>query len=149
MTKIRLYWCKNQIVLINKLIIQMFTQVQFQFQNSTFLSGYPLFLLHRQFLRKSPPFLQHAFFALSGMAIAYWSIGSDAIIHSSTCIMVTWSTMKIFQGSLNSTLFMYLFHMGYLGAGYFFKQSSGYDINWTMPGCVLCLRLIGLFIILL
>lgn len=108
------------------------------------LSGYPLFLLHRQFLRKSPPFLQHAFFALSGMAIAWWSIGNDALIHSCTCIMVTWSTLKIFQGSLPSTIFMYIFHMGYLGAGYYFKQTTGYDINWTMPGCVLCLRLIGL-----
>ena len=78
------------------------------------------------------------------MAIAWWSIGNDALIHSSTCIMVTWATLKIFQGSLPSTIFMYIFHMGYLGAGYYFKQTTGYDINWTMPGCVLCLRLIGL-----
>ena len=34
--------------------------------------------------------------------------------------------------------------MGYLLAGYWFKESGGYDINWTMPGCVLCLRMIGL-----
>ena len=42
-----------------------------------------------------------------------------------------------------STIFMYIFHMAYLGGGYYFKQTTGYDINWTMPGCVLCLRLIG------
>ena len=78
------------------------------------------------------------------MAIAWWSIGNDALLHSCTCIMVTWSTLKIFQGSLPSTIFMYIFHMSYLGAGYYFKQTTGYDINWTMPGCVLCLRLIGL-----
>ena len=34
--------------------------------------------------------------------------------------------------------------MSYLLIGYWFKQSDGYDINWTMPGCVLCLRMIGL-----
>lgn len=39
---------------------------------------------------------------------------------------------------------MYVFHMGYLLTGYYFKETTGYDINWTMPGCVLCLRMIGL-----
>ena len=77
------------------------------------------------------------------MAIAWWSIGNDALLHSCTCIMVTWSTLKIFKGSMPSTIFMYIFHMAYLGGGYYFKQTTGYDINWTMPGCVLCLRLIG------
>ena len=51
-------------------------------------TGYPLFLFHRFFLRKAPPAIQHAFFAISGMLISYWSIGLDSIIHSSTCILV-------------------------------------------------------------
>ena len=37
-----------------------------------------------------------------------------------------------------------LFQMAYLCTGYLFTQSTGYDITWTMPQCVLCLRLIGL-----
>jgi len=108
------------------------------------ISGYPLFLFHRFFLRKAPPPIQHAFFAISGMLISYWSIGLDSIIHSSTCILVTWATVKVFQGSFASTVAMYIFHMAYLGIGYAYTESAGYDINWTMPGCVLCLRMIGL-----
>ena len=63
------------------------------FQLSFFVSGYPLFLFHRHYLRKTPPVIQHAFFALSGMLISYWSIGLDCVLHSSTCILVSscWS----------------------------------------------------------
>lgn len=108
------------------------------------IAGYPLFLFHRQFLRKCSPTVQHAFFAISGMAIAYWSIGLESLMHSSICIGVTWATINVFKGSPSSTAFMYIFHMGYLLTGYYFKETTGYDINWTMPGCVLCLRMIGL-----
>ena len=59
-------------------------------------------------------------------------------------LQVTWATVKVFQGSFASTVAMYIFHMAYLGIGYAYTESAGYDINWTMPGCVLCLRMIGL-----
>lgn len=78
------------------------------------------------------------------MAIAYWSIGLESLFHSCTCIGVTWATMSIFKGSLNSTIFLYIFHLSYLLAGYYFTATTGYDITWTMPGCVLCLRMIGI-----
>ena len=57
---------------------------------------------------------------------------------------MTWATVKVFGGSFGSTVAMYIFHMTYLGIGYLYTQSVDYDINWTMPGCVLCLRMIGL-----
>lgn len=34
--------------------------------------------------------------------------------------------------------------MGYLLIGYYYTTSEVYDIKWTMPHCVLVLRLIGL-----
>ena len=34
--------------------------------------------------------------------------------------------------------------MGYLLTGYYLTSTTGYDITWTMPCCVLCLRMIGL-----
>ena len=61
---------------------------------SSLYTGYPLFLFHRFFLRKAPPPIQHAFFAISGMLISYWSIGLDSIIHSSTCILVSQYFLK-------------------------------------------------------
>jgi len=108
------------------------------------ISGYPLFLFHRQFLRKCSPTVQHAFFAVSGMIIANWSIGSECLMHSCAMVGVTWATLKTFRGSLFSTLFLYIFNMGYLLTGYYLTETTGYDITWTMPCCVLCLRMIGL-----
>ena len=34
--------------------------------------------------------------------------------------------------------------MSYLLTGYYLTETTGYDISWTMPCCVLCLRMIGL-----
>jgi len=108
------------------------------------ISGYPLFLFHRQFLRRCSPTVQHTFFAISGMVIANWSIGSDCLMHSCAMIGVTWATLKAFQGSLSSTVFLFIFNMSYLLTGYYATETEGYDISWTMPACVLCLRMIGL-----
>ena len=46
-------------------------------------------------------------------------------------------------GTLASVVISFLFNMGYLLIGYWYTESEGYDICWTMPHCVLCLRLIG------
>lgn len=108
------------------------------------LAGYPFFLLHSYYLKKSPAQVQHLYFALTGIAVAYWSIGQECLMHSLICILVTYVTVNIFRGSFISTAFIFVFQMVYLGAGYYFKATSDYDINWTMPHCVLCLRLIGL-----
>ena len=39
------------------------------------VSGYPLFLLHNYYLKKSPEFVQHLFFAITGLLVAVWAIG--------------------------------------------------------------------------
>lgn len=38
----------------------------------------------------------------------------------------------------------FVFHMMYLLIGYYYTESNEYDILWTMPHCVLTLRMIGL-----
>jgi lysophospholipid acyltransferase 5 len=37
----------------------------------------------------------------------------------------------------------FVFNFGYLLVGYWYTASENYDICWTMPHCVLSLRLIG------
>jgi len=108
------------------------------------VSAYPLFLFHRQYLRRCSPAVQHVFFAISGMVLANWSIGTECLMHSCAMIGVTWATLKVFQGSMPSTIFLYIFNMSYLLTGYYLTETTGYDISWTMPCCVLCLRMIGL-----
>ena len=46
-------------------------------------------------------------------------------------------------GTLLSVLVSFIFNFGYLLVGYWYTASENYDICWTMPHCVLCLRLIG------
>lgn len=42
-----------------------------------------------------------------------------------------------------SVIVSFLYNFLYLLIGYWFTEMDGYLICWTMPGCVLCLRLIG------
>ena len=42
-----------------------------------------------------------------------------------------------------SVIISFLYNFLYLLIGYWYTEMDGYLICWTMPGCVLCLRLIG------
>ena len=64
-------------------------------------------------------------------------------MHSLICTFVQWATFKTVGHSPISLYFSFIFQFGYLLAGYTLTQTEGYDICWTMPGCVMCLRLIG------
>ena len=111
------------------------------------LSGYPIFLLYRAHLGKLPAWLQHLYFALTGLFMAYWAIGPEAVTHSSICICVTFCALKAMDNSWYVTpSVLFAFNLTYLFVGYVFNATREYDITWTMPQCVLCLRLIGLAI---
>lgn len=36
---------------------------------------------------------------------------------------------------------------GYLLSGYVYYASGEYDVNWTTPQCILCLRLLSMFLV--
>ena len=46
-----------------------------------------------------------------------------------------------------SLLFYVFFFQGYLLSGYICNASGGYDVNWTTPQCILCLKLISKFLV--
>lgn len=63
--------------------------------------------------------------------------------HSLTAVLVSYILIKLLNGTaLVATTFV--FHMTYLLVGYYVTATETYDITWTMPHCVLTLRLIGL-----
>ena len=64
--------------------------------------------------------------------------------HSLYTIFSTYIILLCFGGSLTAVILSFLLNMGYLLAGYWYVAKEEYDISWTMPQCVLCLRLIGL-----
>ena len=81
------------------------------------------------------------FFALSGFSLVYSCFGNDAF-HVVFCALVQWAMLKTLINTTFLIPFSFLFQLGYLINGYFATE-AGY-IAWTMPGCVLCLRMIGL-----
>jgi len=107
------------------------------------LMGYPVMLVYRLFLYKRSSTAQHIYFLLTGLLVGLWTIGMD-VIHNLYAVMGTYLILLFAGGTLASVVISFLFNMGYLLIGYWYTESEGYDICWTMPHCVLCLRLIGL-----
>jgi len=105
--------------------------------------GYPLMLLYRRVVATQPTNIQHLYFFLTGLFAAQWVIGTD-VVHSLYAILGTYLIVLCAGGTLLSVILSFIFNFGYLLVGYIFTESEGYDICWTMPHCVLCLRLIGL-----
>ena len=64
--------------------------------------------------------------------------------HSIYAIAGTYLILIAAGGTLVSVIISFIFNFGYLLVGYYLTESEGYDICWTMPHCVLTLRLIGL-----
>lgn len=68
----------------------------------------------------------------------------EGVLHSAICVFSTWTTLMVLGGSTLSVSLLFIFNLSYLLLGYWFTETDGYDVTWTMPHCVLCLRLIGL-----
>ncbi|XP_076233949.1 lysophosphatidylcholine acyltransferase 3 protein nessy [Calliopsis andreniformis] len=107
------------------------------------LLGIPIAFLHRYTLYGKTPVYQHLFFTICGVLICYWNYGL-AILHSIDAICFTYIVLKLLGGTSLSVFITFIFNMSYLLYGYYTTSTDDYDIKWTMPQCVLTLRLIGL-----
>ncbi|XP_071521262.1 lysophospholipid acyltransferase 5 isoform X1 [Panulirus ornatus] len=107
------------------------------------LIGYPLVLIHRYTLYCKSPKLQHLYFIVSGVSIALFNYGHN-VVHSVVCVMVAWLLLLFVGGTLKSVIISFVFQMTYLLVGYYMTGTDTYDIKWSMPHCVLTLRLIAL-----
>ncbi|KAH8360525.1 lysophospholipid acyltransferase 5 [Drosophila serrata] len=110
----------------------------------TILAGYPVAIFYLKFVASiNNKKVHHLFFAASGAGLCYFNYGSDTY-HSLVGIMTTYFLVLIFRRKTQLFLTLnFVFHMGYLLLGYFFTSSNDYDILWTMPQCILVLRMIG------
>ncbi|XP_076749797.1 lysophosphatidylcholine acyltransferase 3 protein nessy [Xylocopa sonorina] len=105
--------------------------------------GLPIALLHKYTLYQKSPIHQHVFFIVCGILICIWNYGINTF-HSITAVLVTYGILKCFGGTTLSVFLTFVINMTYLMCGYYVTSTSDYDIKWTMPQCVLTLRLIGL-----
>ncbi|XP_053977199.1 lysophospholipid acyltransferase 5 isoform X1 [Hylaeus volcanicus] len=105
--------------------------------------GLPIALLHRYMLYGKTPVYQHLYFITCGVLTCYWNFGFDTV-HSTVALCFTYFILKLLGGTSASVFITLVFNMSYLLYGYYATSTSDYDIKWTMPQCVLTLRLIGL-----
>ncbi|XP_055531137.1 lysophospholipid acyltransferase 5 [Wyeomyia smithii] len=105
------------------------------------LIAYPLGAFYRNL--KAAPLVKNLFIASTGLAIVVFNYGFD-LYHSALAVAVTYLLNVFFATSSLLVPLSFCYHMGYLLVGYYFTTSDTYDIKWTMPHCVLVLRLIGL-----
>lgn len=89
-----------------------------------------------------PKLINHLYIILCGFLILIFNYGYD-VYHTFVAIGVSCLFINFLQSNvlIGSTI---AFHMMYLLSGYYLTATDTYDIKWTMPHCVLVLRLIGL-----
>ncbi|KAJ3334615.1 Lysophosphatidylcholine acyltransferase 3 [Gonapodya sp. JEL0774] len=120
---------------------------------SYLLLAYPIALFYRILFLSSPssasPTVRNLFVVVSGLLAAYWFHQGDwtEFFHPFATTLGSWLILKAGEvtgipRSVGSTA-VWFFNVGYLGVGYYYCASDVYYINWLMPQCVLCLRLIG------
>ncbi|XP_045901749.1 lysophospholipid acyltransferase 5 [Micropterus dolomieu] len=105
--------------------------------------GYPCALVYRRFLFYQPAAVIHLFHVFSGVALAAFNFGSQ-IYHSAVCILIQFLMLRLMGRTVTTVLSSFTFQMVYLLAGYYYTATEEYDIKWTMPHCVLTLKLVGL-----
>lgn len=105
------------------------------------LAAYPLGAFYRNL--KTSVTVKNIFIACTGIAIVLFNYGFD-LYHSVLAVTVTYLLNTFLATSSLLVPLSFAYHMGYLLIGYYLTTSDTYDIKWTMPHCVLVLRLIGL-----
>nr|XP_024112765.2 lysophospholipid acyltransferase 5 isoform X1 [Pongo abelii] len=105
--------------------------------------GYPFALFYRHYLFYKESYLIHLFHTFTGLSIAYFNFGNQ-LYHSLLCIVLQFLILRLMGRTITAVLTTFCFQMAYLLAGYYYTATGNYDIKWTMPHCVLTLKLIGL-----
>ncbi|XP_043935633.1 lysophospholipid acyltransferase 5 [Protopterus annectens] len=105
--------------------------------------GYPFALLYRYILFDQSPSAIHIYHTVIGLWIAYFNFGGQ-LYHSLLCVVVQFLVIRLMGKTVTAVLTSFIFQMGYLLGGYYCTATEQYDIKWTMPHCVLTLKLVGL-----
>uniref|UniRef100_UPI00398F8D7B uncharacterized protein n=2 Tax=Pristiophorus japonicus TaxID=55135 RepID=UPI00398F8D7B len=105
--------------------------------------GYPFAFFHRRFLHGTQPYVTHFYNSFLGLWMAYFNFGGQ-LVHSLVCVLFQFLVLRLMGRRITGVATSFIFQMIYLLAGYYYTATDQYDIKWTMPHCVLTLKLIGL-----
>lgn len=106
------------------------------------LVGYPFSFIYLLFPNSSYN-RKHLYFTVTGITITYFCFGADCI-YNLFSIFLSYVSFSVLGPSMKNVLFNFIFHTAYLFFGYVVNATDSYDVKWTTPQCILCLRLIGL-----
>ncbi|XP_015794598.1 lysophospholipid acyltransferase 5 [Tetranychus urticae] len=111
----------------------------------TLLAGYPIAIIYNYCIVNRSKLIKKLFFIVSGLALGLFNHGYD-FFHTTVTILTMYFVLKWFGDSKFSVKFAYVFCSAYLLCGYFLTQmkSNDYSFEWTIPQCVLTLRLIAI-----
>lgn len=107
------------------------------------LIGYPLSLIYHAIFARTSSIVKNLYFTIIGILVLYFGFGQD-FVYPIISVLVTYVVLVLIGGTKISVFILFSFNLLYLITGYVFVSSDGYDIKWTTPQCILCLRLIGL-----
>ncbi|XP_057304989.1 lysophospholipid acyltransferase 5-like [Hydractinia symbiolongicarpus] len=105
-------------------------------------AGFPLAFIYL-YMSNLSVYRKHVYFIFTGVLINYFCFGSD-FVYNLFSILVSYASIAWFGGTIYNVIFAFVFNTIYLLAGYILNASDGYDVKWTTPQCILCMRLIGL-----
>lgn len=71
-------------------------------------------------------------------------LSGSQLCHATVCILVQFLMLRLMGRTITTVLCSFFFQMLYLLAGYYYTATEEYDIKWTMPHCVLTLKLVGM-----
>ncbi|CAJ0916226.1 unnamed protein product, partial [Mesorhabditis belari] len=95
------------------------------------------------FFYKKDPQIQHAFFVACGIVLYFFNYGFT-IYHSLISILLAYVITNFLRGKNEAVCAAHIAFLGHLLVGYWFAETDTYDITWTTPFCIMCLRFIGL-----
>jgi len=111
------------------------------------LLGYPLAFVFDN-VPRSQVAARHVLSGLFGAFIVYFNFGTEGLVHTLGPAVGTFVLLDVVGVRLKqwtaAVVLNFAWSLGYLLVGYAAVATDGYHIDWTLPYCVLCLRLIGL-----
>jgi lysophospholipid acyltransferase 5 len=108
------------------------------------LAAYPIAFIYRHFISGLTSRTWRLLYTfITGLLLVFWLVGLD-FVHSFITIVTIWLVIKYLHGR-TAIAAAFIITLTYLFWGYYmFSLDTEYVICWTMPQCVLTLRLIGL-----
>lgn len=106
------------------------------------LIAYPVVIFYRKHIYGRSPNIQHIYFTTLTLFLGYLNFGWD-LLHPLGGILATYLVLLVLGGTALSVAIVFIGNLTYLLVGYYSTSTDQYDIKWTMPYCLLTLRLIS------